>query len=1494
MLKQIKAKQIKAGKIKLSIKGRKKLLAIFTILTLISPLFPVNILQAAPPVLDIRFSIAEDGSETFDANDDPGNDSSANNGIVRNLDIIKYKVELSVNEGEAENVVFTSTLSSELSWIELPSACRTSEVTPISSISEDKRTLICNTGKQSEGTALVILPLAKVKGDTPNGTTVSAQITATTDNGNTVSADEITVQTTAVPKVDLRKIYLMESDWLTENHNGVDVEGKILTYAIALVAEKGSEQLDETIPITLTDLISTTSGNSQNTARLYTWGDKSACRPKDVKPRWGRPDFPYGKVEEGMPIWEQSKSVQDSGEITCLQGDDGDDTTFDQIDISIENADLSGNHTPTRASNNTVISSDDNFLASYVIDIWVPRDDLIKPENLSGSTYQMTVTNTVADFDPISITGQSNYGANREDESNNSGDVTITGTGGGSSGYTAWFGSTLRLDKPSNDEGYSGVNIGEVYTFANDEVLISARLTVDNNEDVLGLVGEEMISCLKIDLNKAEFSRAPSALNGEFWDEYLKERTSAMGKTIKEDYEEYYAEDGLFCSGDEVAEPAISNCPEFLTLLNPMTSWKPEYNDLAGLIEYSTTPLDNNGGDQRTATCGDSDGPWYTDVNDIPGGLSQATRARIAFPYPDDEELFDYMSSYFYQYAKLKDTLSTGDRVGFFQSISVDSGATWEHSEAPVDDTEANYALDYTYDFRNATRVTITSAQVRTHRYASQSQINAGDIVDFRIESDLVAPLLNTTTSATIVDTLPEGLDYIENTYNHSALDGLQTITGPVITTGSNNETILTWTIDNIQVGEALPTITYQTRADVRLTNETFATKTVIDSPLDTDSEELVRTSQATIYLQENGSFNVMKVAIDPENPVVEIDRPVEFSLTYANSSDAVDLSGEQFIEVLPHNGDNREISSNYHGTLEFSSITGSYGETFEYTNHNITNINLDPCHQSNVANSLTTTSICSEVVDDNGDPSAGTGAVNWLDCSGGFNTGTCPITEAEVTGIRISAPALPIGSNRQFLRLTLNANGNQEGDLYSNNFGGRAAEISLPVISNDLTIGVVMSTLGDLVWFDTNGDGVLDVGEPGIPNVDLEITWAGPDNDLSTSADNQTFQTTTDADGRYTFPHLYSGEYQVRVDDNSLPLALLPTYDLDGIATAHQAEGTLGINQEMMTFDFGYQSDASLGDFVWLDENYNGIQDAGESGIEGVVINAIWAGPDNDLNTLADNLIFSTTSASNGAYLLENIPHGNYDLELANLDEYSFVPQHQGGDTNLDSDINPNTNRTGQITLTANENKTDIDFGLGSIFDPPSVDKVVNDAGLPELEWRMVWINGGNVLPVMTEVYDDIPAGTTYSPNSLVCEARGGSTTTTCQYNATENRVEWTGSIDADYGATNEEEANNEVVISFRTDIGDENEVENQAEGYYDDNNNGVVSSEVILSNDPTTNEALDPTRWANNSASIGNTIWYDQNNNGEQDKDEPGIENIRVKLIWYGPDGDYDDGEG
>ncbi|MEW6554464.1 MAG: DUF11 domain-containing protein, partial [Actinomycetota bacterium] len=166
------------------------------------------------------------------------------------------------------------------------------------------------------------------------------------------------------------------------------------------------------------------------------------------------------------------------------------------------------------------------------------------------------------------------------------------------------------------------------------------------------------------------------------------------------------------------------------------------------------------------------------------------------------------------------------------------------------------------------------------------------------------------------------------------------------------------------------------------------------------------------------------------------------------------------------------------------------------------------------------------------------------------------------------------------------------------------------------------------------------------------------------------------------------------------------------------------------------------------------------------------------------------------------------------------------------------------------------------NLFDPPYGIKTVSDDGLPQLEWGLVWINSGNADSMRVRIADRIPEGTTYVKGSLAYEARGSSSTISCVYDPSDNMVVWEGTIAADPGARNETEAENEVVITFRTTVDpDFDEVENQAAAYWDRNGDGVLddaddnirNDTPVLSDDVSTTPALDLTVWRRESGDGG-----------------------------------------
>lgn len=112
----------------------------------------------------------------------------------------------------------------------------------------------------------------------------------------------------------------------------------------------------------------------------------------------------------------------------------------------------------------------------------------------------------------------------------------------------------------------------------------------------------------------------------------------------------------------------------------------------------------------------------------------------------------------------------------------------------------------------------------------------------------------------------------------------------------------------------------------------------------------------------------------------------------------------------------------------------------------------------------------------------------------------------------------------------------------------------------------------------------------------------------------------------------------------------------------------------------------SSLGDFVWIDFNRNGIQDASERGLPGVTVNLY--------NSQGVFLETNITNAS-GHYGFANLKPQNYILKFIRPNGYIFSSPKQGSDPTKDSNVDPATGRTGKINLSAGQEDYTWDAGL-------------------------------------------------------------------------------------------------------------------------------------------------------------------------------------------------------
>ncbi|KAB8317623.1 hypothetical protein SD81_020330 [Tolypothrix campylonemoides VB511288] len=105
------------------------------------------------------------------------------------------------------------------------------------------------------------------------------------------------------------------------------------------------------------------------------------------------------------------------------------------------------------------------------------------------------------------------------------------------------------------------------------------------------------------------------------------------------------------------------------------------------------------------------------------------------------------------------------------------------------------------------------------------------------------------------------------------------------------------------------------------------------------------------------------------------------------------------------------------------------------------------------------------------------------------------------------------------------------------------------------------LGTIGNTVFNDRNSNNVQDTGEGGIPSITVTLTGAGPDGNFGTP-DDITRTTTTDNNGRYSFPNLPPGTYRVAVTNP--PANFTPTLTQPNPIT-------LAAGQNITTANFGF-----------------------------------------------------------------------------------------------------------------------------------------------------------------------------------------------------------------------------------------------------------------------------------------------------------------------------------
>ncbi|RMG84235.1 MAG: T9SS C-terminal target domain-containing protein [Bacteroidetes bacterium] len=165
----------------------------------------------------------------------------------------------------------------------------------------------------------------------------------------------------------------------------------------------------------------------------------------------------------------------------------------------------------------------------------------------------------------------------------------------------------------------------------------------------------------------------------------------------------------------------------------------------------------------------------------------------------------------------------------------------------------------------------------------------------------------------------------------------------------------------------------------------------------------------------------------------------------------------------------------------------------------------------------------------------------------------------------------------------------------------------------------------------------------------------------------------------------------------------------------------------------------AKLGDFVWRDDNENGIQDMGEPGIPGVTV--ILTGTTSSGDAVTD----TTTTDANGAFFFDGLAAGNYSLQFILAANHFFSPQDMGADNALDSDANTTTGKTTTFPIADGSLNMDWDAGMIALDEKINIGNFVwedfnrdgvqdvNETGVSGVTVRLLDMNNGGAIVQVT-----------------------------------------------------------------------------------------------------------------------------------------------------------------
>lgn len=1126
------------------------------------------------------------GTEPFTPGDDSaGNDSGADNDIVRTNDTVTYTVGIRYEGGDQTKPTIKFTLPKGQELVSLPPFCLTGSsvspenvpapVVPVTTTSWQSlpvQEITCVVDDQAIGTSLDYKFIAKVRSEVPHGTSMTPVVaTATSEQVTTpASSPSVSQVVSAAANFDVSKRAMSTTDTTGPLYGywglcsfDTSRSCRIVDYPLTLNTPAGGKGITPLAsPITLKDDLRPDSFYGAGTTASAAWTAAGAAALDKYGARltrcnngalnlWG--SIPNSKIAGGGT---SENSVRDNGTITCDSSGPG-----TVVDITITDADTTAYTVPTKASAGAALPADSGYVISTAVRVEIPIDavrDL--GEEVSG-TWTLGFKNEFTDVKADDISGEPNQGERPE---NNVREATTKlevagGFGKGFSGITGKPGNTPTGGGFSSWEYEGPPGSG---SFRDGNTVVVAGQTVLSN----------LISTEQIPPNTGtELSR--SKLMCDTWDD----TKLAMPTTF--DYAGSPYTRIQFPSNGSAA---------WISSFNYAGTWQTDLDDLENLkIEYGYTPTPGSGANSSCTT-----GTWSATPAGVPGATSQnglwsgVNRVRISFSTKASTTAtnFDVNASIALQ--ALVSAGPTGTVLPNWASERTSRGV--KTLEEIVDDETASPGLStYTpaaHTGGSGDRLILGAVTARIRKYVKNRttddftdtavpQYSAGAEIDYRLNPSLTADVSAGVKAPVIVeDCLPKYQAFVSSRRaNGDALSPALVQDGAPA--GSElacpaGQTYIKWDLGEQTVNETVDPIIYTVEILQTVRNGNYTNTTVVSTPGD-PSRLSARTDTAQIQIVTPTGVKISKqvdkplIEINPE--AVATPRTLKWTVDFANVDSSDNVSDVDVIDVLPASG---LFGSDFTGTLRFDTATVAAGDDVEiqYTKRAPTDLKVDPDDASNGAAGATTW--CS----------AATGGTVE---SGNGTAADCPATAAEVTGLRFLRAGYFEPTDVLTVDIAMTPIGNAGGDVYENRTAGRAAGVTQPVGPAIRRAQVIESAVGNYVWEDLDSDGIQDDDEPGVAGFPVKLV--GEDLD----GNPVSLTTATNENGAYSFKGLASGTYRVTFDPNGLTSNTTftqqnagddDTVDSDGdVATGQTAEFALAPDSADPSWDQGLVIDRNV-----------------------------------------------------------------------------------------------------------------------------------------------------------------------------------------------------------------------------------------------------------------------------------------------------------------------------